>query len=76
VGPTVADAFVSMYMFENTCQIQLAAQSGGTELIPVPPQIIEGAVAAARVQTSGAGGAFVWPALLRKLDRIDPGYRT
>jgi hypothetical protein len=27
------------------------------------------------VQTGGLGGAFVWPALLRKLDRIDTGYR-
>ena len=24
-----------------------------------------------KVQTGGMGGAFVWPALMRKLDRID-----
>jgi hypothetical protein len=31
---------------------------------------------AMRVQTGGLGGAFAWPALLRKLDRTDPGYKT
>jgi hypothetical protein len=25
--------------------------------------------------TKGLGGAIAWPALLRKLDRIDPSYR-
>jgi hypothetical protein len=29
-----------------------------------------------RVQTASQGGAFVWPALLRKLDRMDASYRT
>ena len=26
--------------------------------------------------TGGMGGAFVWPALIRKLDRIDTGWRA
>lgn len=73
VGKTVADAFLSMYTFENTCRIQLDAQAGG-ELIPVNPQIVKGVAEAMRVQTGGMGGAFVWPSLIRKLDRIDPGY--
>ena len=24
----------------------------------------------------GAGGGLAWPALLRKLDRVDPSYRS
>jgi hypothetical protein len=28
-----------------------------------------------RTQTAGMGGAFAWPALLRKLDRMDSDYR-
>ena len=75
VGRTVADAFLSMYTFENACQIQLAAQAGG-ELIAVDPAIIAGTAQALRVQTGGMGGAFVWPAMLRRLDRVDPLYRT
>ena len=76
VGKTVADAFLSMYTFENTCQIQIAAQSGGGELTQVDPRIVEGVGHAMKVQTGGLGGAFVWPSLIRKLDRIDPGYRN
>jgi ribulose-5-phosphate 4-epimerase/fuculose-1-phosphate aldolase len=74
VGRTIADAFLSMYIFETTCQIQIAAQGGG-ELIVVQTQILDGVAEAARTQTDGLGGAFVWPALLRKLDRIDGSYR-
>jgi hypothetical protein len=28
------------------------------------------------VQISGLGGAFVWPSLLRKLERSDLSYKT
>ncbi|KVT53823.1 class II aldolase/adducin family protein [Burkholderia ubonensis] len=73
VGPTVADAFLAMYAFETTCQIQLAALSGGSELLSVDQRIIDDVGRAMKVQ--GLSGAFVWPALLRNLDRIDPGYR-
>jgi ribulose-5-phosphate 4-epimerase/fuculose-1-phosphate aldolase len=75
VGKTIADAFLSMYTFENTCQIQIAAQAGGGELTHVDPRIIEGVGQALKVQTGGLGGAFVWPALIRKIDRIDPSYK-
>ncbi len=76
VGPTIADAFLSMYVFESTCQIQLAAQSGGAELTEVNPLIVQGVAHAMKVQTGGMGGAFVWPALIRKLERLDTSYRT
>ncbi|MNZ19355.1 Decarboxylase NovR [compost metagenome] len=75
VGRTVADAFLHMYTFESTCQIQLSAQAGG-ELVEVAPQIIDGVAEVAHKQTGGLGGDFVWPALLRKLDRIDTSYRN
>ena len=35
VGETVADAFVSMYVFEAACAIQVRAQAGGGKLIPI-----------------------------------------
>ena len=73
VGKTIADAFLAMYAFETACQIQVAAQSGGGDLVRIDPRIIEGVGHALKVQ--GLQGSFVWPALLRKLDRIDPGYK-
>jgi ribulose-5-phosphate 4-epimerase/fuculose-1-phosphate aldolase len=75
VGRTIADAFLSMYTFESTCQIQIGAQAGGA-LTTVDPRIVQGVAEAMRVQTGGLGGAFVWPALIRKLERTDPSYRT
>jgi hypothetical protein len=78
VGKTIADAFLSMYTFENTCRIQvdaLAGQSSAADLTAVDPQILNGVATAMRVQTGGLGGAFVWPSLLRKLERESPGYK-
>jgi ribulose-5-phosphate 4-epimerase/fuculose-1-phosphate aldolase len=76
VGASIPDAFLSMYTFESTCQIQLAAQSGGAELGMIAPEILGSAAEALRAQTSGMGGAFAWPALLRKLNRVDDSYLT
>ncbi|MFC5478812.1 class II aldolase/adducin family protein [Massilia suwonensis] len=76
VGPSIADAFLSMYIFESACQIQLAAQSGGGELRMIAPEILSSTAESMKVQTSGQGGAFAWPALLRKLDRADASYRS
>ena len=74
-GKTIADAFLAMYTFESTCQIQIAAQSGGGELTQVNPKIVEGVGLAMKVQTGGLGGQFVWPSLLRKLERTDASYK-
>jgi ribulose-5-phosphate 4-epimerase/fuculose-1-phosphate aldolase len=77
VGPTVADAFLAMYLFETVCTIQVRAMAGGTALIPISPRIIDTAMEQARVATGGVGGgALTWPGLLRRLERIDPNYRT
>jgi ribulose-5-phosphate 4-epimerase/fuculose-1-phosphate aldolase len=74
VGPSIADAFLSMYTFENTCRIQIDAQAGGGTLVHVDPRIVAGVAQAMKVQTGGLGGAFTWPALLRKAQREAPGY--
>jgi ribulose-5-phosphate 4-epimerase/fuculose-1-phosphate aldolase len=74
VGKTIADAFLAMYTFENTCRIQLDAQAGG-ELISIDSRIIAGIAQATQMQTADLGGAFVWPALIRKLDKLDSSYK-
>jgi ribulose-5-phosphate 4-epimerase/fuculose-1-phosphate aldolase len=76
VGPSIADAFLNMYLFETVCNIQVRAQAGGGALIRIDPRIIETAMEQARLVTLGAGGgALTWPGLLRRLDRSDAGYR-
>jgi ribulose-5-phosphate 4-epimerase/fuculose-1-phosphate aldolase len=74
IADNIPDAFLFMYLFQATCKIQVRAQAGGPELIPIDPRIIAGAQAQAKQVTRGAGGALAWPALLRKLDRLDPSY--
>jgi len=76
VGTTIADAFLLMYMFESACTIQLRAQAASAELISIDPKIVAGATMMAKQATRSAGGALAWPALLRKLDRIDGSYRS
>jgi ribulose-5-phosphate 4-epimerase/fuculose-1-phosphate aldolase len=76
VGTSVAEAFTQLYQFEAACMIQLRAQAGG-ELIQIDPRIIAAAGEMSRTVTRGAGvGALTWPALLRKLDRLDPSFRS
>jgi ribulose-5-phosphate 4-epimerase/fuculose-1-phosphate aldolase len=76
VARSVPDAFLNMYTFENTCRIQIDAQAGGSELVHVNPKIIEGIGQVFKTVTAGQGANIAWPALLRRLDRIDPGYKT
>ncbi len=75
VADNIPDAFVFLYFFESACTIQVRAQAGGGELVPIHPKIIETAQAQAKQATRGAGGGLAWPGLLRMLDKIDPSYR-
>lgn len=75
LGKTIADAFVNMYVFEAACMIQVRAQAGG-ELVTIPQSIVSTAQQQARTVTKSQGGMLAWPGLLRRLDRIDPSYRT
>jgi ribulose-5-phosphate 4-epimerase/fuculose-1-phosphate aldolase len=76
LADNIADAFLAMYVFESACRIQLLAQSGGSELINIDPRIIAGAAAQAKQVTLSMGGGIAWAGLLRKLDKLDPGYRS
>ena len=77
VGETVAEAFVAMYYLEASCAIQVRAQAGGGELVPVPKEIIEsgGGQVVEATRPRGSRGMLVWPGLLRRLDRLDASYR-
>jgi len=75
VGNTIPNTFLSHYFFETTCQIQISAQAGGT-LNMIDPQIQGDIKSVVDKVLKGLGGQIAWPALMRKLDRIDPGYKT
>ncbi len=75
VGKSIADAFLSMYIFESVCRIQIDAQAGG-ELVMINPQILQGMAQVMKTATAGQGANIAWPALLRKLERTDASYRS
>src|SRR5205085_2708649 len=75
-GPTVADAFLFMYILQKACEVQIRGQAGGGELIRVPQPIVDGIRKQAKVVLRQSGGMIAWPGILRKLDRLDPSWRT
>jgi len=76
VGKSIPDAFLAMYTLENTCRIQIDAMAGGTELTQVDPAILAGMADVMRVATAGLGSQLAWPALLRKVEKLDADYKT
>lgn len=76
LAETIPDAFLMMYFFEAACMIQVRAQSGSGELIPIAQAILDGAAAQAKSAMKGLGGQLAWPALLRKLARHDPTFQN
>lgn len=76
VGRSVSDAFLMMYSLQRACEIQLLAQAGGNaQLLLIPQKVLDTVPEYMKLVTRGAGSGIVWPALLRKMDRLDPGYR-
>ncbi|MBM3524593.1 MAG: class II aldolase/adducin family protein [Alphaproteobacteria bacterium] len=73
VGRTVAEAFYFMYYLEQSCRVQLAAQSSGDRLRLVGANLAEHT--ARQLDVPSGKGERLWQAMLRKLDRVDTSYR-
>lgn len=73
-GPTVHDAFDLMVHLERACQAQVAAMAGGAAL-SLPPHDVAAKVARQFARPGRTAPRNAWLALLRMLDRVDPGYR-
>jgi len=76
VGVTVATAFNQIHRAEQACRTQLMAMSTGAGLITPPAETVETTYGAFQPNGRRPVGSIDWPALLRKLDRLDPSYRT
>lgn len=74
VGRTVAEAYMLMHLLERAAAAQLRAQAAG-DIVVASDEL------AARTQRQWVGdgsewdGDVEWPALLRRLDRVSPGYK-
>lgn len=76
-GPTIADAFAEIYHLQRACDAQVAAQASGA-VLNWPDRSI-GLKAAAqhdRLARSGTQNSLLWAAMVRWMDRVDPGFRS
>jgi ribulose-5-phosphate 4-epimerase/fuculose-1-phosphate aldolase len=76
VGNTVGEAFNWMHRLELACRSQLAAMACNSPLRAVPQDVLETTWNNYQPGTRRPYGVMEWPALLRKLDRIDPSFRN
>ena len=77
VGDSVGACFLRLYFLERACEAQVHMLAAGLDHLNNPPQGVEHKVAG-QSKPEGMGRLaerLAWPALLRKLDRIDPSFR-
>jgi ribulose-5-phosphate 4-epimerase/fuculose-1-phosphate aldolase len=75
VGASIAEAFNNIFRLERACQVQIAALSCNTELSMPPTEILEATTHLYKPGVRRRFGLLEWPALLARLDRIDPTFR-
>jgi len=79
-GATVAQAFNTIYRLERVCQIQLLAMAANSPLIQPAADLVKLSNRQYAGNQSAIGlpstplGEMEWPAMLRLLDRHNPGY--
>ena len=75
VGASIPEAFYNIFKLERACQVQVAALSCNVELQLPPEAIVNESYRLYLPQTRRPFGVLEWPALLRKLDKVDPSFR-
>jgi ribulose-5-phosphate 4-epimerase/fuculose-1-phosphate aldolase len=75
VGKTIGEAFNWMHRLELACRAQIGAMSCQTPLQEVSAPVLEETWNNYQPSTRRPYGLMEWPALLRKLDRMDPSFR-
>lgn len=75
-GQSVPDAFLAMFTLQRACEIQLLAQGNGTDLVRIPQAVLDTVPGYLKAVMRGDGGGLTWPALLRRMDKLDGSYRT
>jgi len=75
VGDSIPEAFYNIFKLERACQVQIAALSCNTELVTPPKKVVDESYNMYLPKTRRPFGVLEWPALLKKLDKIDPSFR-
>ena len=74
-GATCADAWLRLFFLERACTMQIKALSGGSKLNMVPDNVVELVTDQGQMASEQGIGNLAWPALMRKLDKIDASYK-
>jgi len=74
-GATCADAWLRLFFLERACTMQIKALSGGSKLNMVPNDVVELVTDQGQMASEQGIGNLAWPALIRKLDKIDVSYK-
>lgn len=79
-GRSIGEAFVRLYYLERACEAQVLALTGGRDGINTPPQGAAEKVAQQNAAASQSGDNamrdLAWPALYRKMMRLDPSFAS
>lgn len=75
VGASIPEAFNTMFRLERACQVQVAAMAANTELTLPPEPVVMDSYRLYQPGVRRRFGVLEWPALLKKLDRLDPSFR-
>jgi ribulose-5-phosphate 4-epimerase/fuculose-1-phosphate aldolase len=78
VGRSVASAFERMFHLERACTMQVRTRMLGAVAYPVDQAVVDKntSLLANPDRQELRSTTLVWPALLRKLDRIDASYKN
>jgi ribulose-5-phosphate 4-epimerase/fuculose-1-phosphate aldolase len=76
VGRNCADAYLRVYYLERACAMQTRALAGGAKVNIANQGVPEKTAMQGAYGFDGYMGALAWPALLRKVERQDSGFRN
>ena len=72
---SIPEAFNSMFRLERACQVQVAALACNVKLKLPPDHVVNESWRLYQPGVRRRFGVLEWPALLAKLDKLDPSYR-
>ncbi|MDG2145627.1 MAG: class II aldolase/adducin family protein [Porticoccaceae bacterium] len=76
-GRSIPEAFYNMWALQRSCEIQVACDATGKNIIPVSDEILAKAEQLMTIQSAGTpAGQLEFSALVRLIDKIDPSYKN
>jgi len=77
-GHTIAEAFMTAFLLNRACEVQIASQAGAIKPYVPPQAVVDATVGQARIITDGNApfNAMTWRSWRRMADRFAPEYKT